>query len=170
MPASQIFSGTGDPNGVFAGNPGDVYQDQTGQLWVNTAAPSIWTLLGVGSSARSRVVAQGRFDMSSVVTPVMTHGYGFGALAFQGDTGSYLLYEFKFSDPAITTADDVARCQVTVSTTHATILGQGVADHTGDPTDPAAYLMFTDIESGGPLSPTLTSIWVCVEFFEDDVP
>ena len=42
MPVSQLFSGIGDPNGVVDGNPGDVYQDQTGKFWVNTAAPSTW--------------------------------------------------------------------------------------------------------------------------------
>lgn len=42
MPASQQFSGTGNPNGVVIGNPGDTYQDETGKLWINTAAPSTW--------------------------------------------------------------------------------------------------------------------------------
>jgi hypothetical protein len=49
MSASQSFSGTGDPNGAVVGNPGDVYQDQTGGFWVNTAAPSTWTLLSAPS-------------------------------------------------------------------------------------------------------------------------
>src|SRR5574342_756024 len=44
MPASQSLSGSGDPNGTVNGNPGDVYQDQTGKLWVNLAAPSTWAL------------------------------------------------------------------------------------------------------------------------------
>lgn len=60
MTASQIFSGTGDPNGVVVGNPGDVYQDQTGKLWVNTAAPSTWTELSpIPSLARQLTVATG---------------------------------------------------------------------------------------------------------------
>jgi hypothetical protein len=46
MPASQVFSGSGNPNGVVDGNPGDVYQDQTGNFWINIAAPSTWTALG----------------------------------------------------------------------------------------------------------------------------
>ena len=59
MPASQVFSGSGDPNGVVDGNPGDVYQDQTGKLWVNTVAPSTWTLLGPLSFAHQITVANG---------------------------------------------------------------------------------------------------------------
>ncbi len=50
MPASQTFSGNGDPNGVVDGNPGDLYQDQIGKAWVNTAAPSTWVQLATGSS------------------------------------------------------------------------------------------------------------------------
>lgn len=42
MPASQVFSGSGDPNGVVFGNPGDLYQDQTGRFWLNVAAPTTW--------------------------------------------------------------------------------------------------------------------------------
>lgn len=45
MPASQVFSGIGNPNGVVDGNPGDVYQDQTGKFWLNIAAPSTWVQL-----------------------------------------------------------------------------------------------------------------------------
>src|SRR5215831_126206 len=45
MPASQVFSGSGDPNGVVDGNPGDVYQDQTGKFWLNIVAPSTWIQL-----------------------------------------------------------------------------------------------------------------------------
>jgi hypothetical protein len=33
MPAAQIFSGTGDPNGSVTANPGDIYQDENGKLW-----------------------------------------------------------------------------------------------------------------------------------------
>jgi hypothetical protein len=51
MPASQVFSGTGDPNGIVDGNPGDEYQDQTGALWVNVAAPSTWEKLQSGREA-----------------------------------------------------------------------------------------------------------------------
>lgn len=51
MPASQVFSGTGDPNGVVDGNPGDFYQDQTGKLWVSIAAPSTWALVQAGAEA-----------------------------------------------------------------------------------------------------------------------
>lgn len=53
MPASQVFSGTGDPNGTVDGNPGDFYQDQTGKVWVNIAAPSTWSQLGSGAAAGS---------------------------------------------------------------------------------------------------------------------
>ena len=49
MPASQVFSGVGDPNGVVDGNPGDVYQDQTGAFWVNTVAPSTWAQASTGA-------------------------------------------------------------------------------------------------------------------------
>lgn len=48
MPASQVFSSSGDPNGVVDGNPGDVCQDQTGKLWLNIAAPSTWIQLPGG--------------------------------------------------------------------------------------------------------------------------
>lgn len=51
MPASQTLSGTGNPNGVVDGNPGDTYQDQTGKLWVNTAAPSTWVQLATGTAS-----------------------------------------------------------------------------------------------------------------------
>jgi len=48
MAASQVFSGNGDPNGVVVGNPGDLYQDQTGRVWRNIAAPSTWSELTGG--------------------------------------------------------------------------------------------------------------------------
>src|SRR5438552_275072 len=53
MPASQVFSGSGDPNGIIDGNPGDIYQDQTGSAWINTAAPSTWTKIGFASGGGS---------------------------------------------------------------------------------------------------------------------
>ena len=40
-----ILSGSGNPNGVAVGNPGDVFQDATGAMWVNTAFPSTWAKL-----------------------------------------------------------------------------------------------------------------------------
>ena len=49
MPPSQLFSGIGDPNGTVDGNPGDLYQDQSGKAWINTAAPSTWAQLATGS-------------------------------------------------------------------------------------------------------------------------
>ena len=48
MPASQQFSGNGDPNGIVDGNPGDIYQDQSGKEWINTAAPSTWVQVATG--------------------------------------------------------------------------------------------------------------------------
>jgi len=51
MPASQVFSGSGNPNGVVDGNPGDVYQDQTGKFWLNVAAPSTWVQLSSGGGS-----------------------------------------------------------------------------------------------------------------------
>jgi hypothetical protein len=60
MQASQVFSGNGDPNGIVDGHPGDIYQDQTGALWVNKTAPSTWTKLGPPSSfAHQITVANG---------------------------------------------------------------------------------------------------------------
>lgn len=50
MPAAQVFSGTGNPNGVVDGNPGDVYQDQTGKFWLNVAAPSTWVQLATAGA------------------------------------------------------------------------------------------------------------------------
>jgi hypothetical protein len=51
MPASQLFSGTGSPNGAVTGNPGDVYQDETGKLWSKTTGLGTntgWTLVSPG--------------------------------------------------------------------------------------------------------------------------
>ena len=60
MAVSQALSGSGDPNGVVVGNPGDTYQDQTGSLWVNAAAPSTWIQLGPPSTfAHQITVANG---------------------------------------------------------------------------------------------------------------
>jgi hypothetical protein len=57
MPASKTYSGIGDPNGVVNGNPGDIYQDQTGKLWVNVAAPSTWEQLTTGAPGPGARVA-----------------------------------------------------------------------------------------------------------------
>ena len=57
--ASQVFSGSGDPNGVVFGIPGDLYQDQTGALWLNVAAPSSWIQFAPTSLAHQLTVATG---------------------------------------------------------------------------------------------------------------
>jgi len=49
MAASQLFSGVGNPNGVVYGNPGDLYQEQTGQVWLNVAAPTTWIQLVINA-------------------------------------------------------------------------------------------------------------------------
>jgi len=49
--AAQHFSGVGAPNGVVFGNPGDIYQDETGALWFKTAGVGTdigWTASGGG--------------------------------------------------------------------------------------------------------------------------
>jgi len=35
--AANLFSGTGDPNGVVFGDPGDAYQDETGAFWTKAS-------------------------------------------------------------------------------------------------------------------------------------
>jgi len=35
--AAQHFSGVGAPNGVVFGNPGDIYQDETGAFWIKAS-------------------------------------------------------------------------------------------------------------------------------------
>ena len=57
--ASQVFSGSGDPNGVVFGIPGDLYQDQLGALWLNVTAPSTWIQFAPSSLARQITVATG---------------------------------------------------------------------------------------------------------------
>lgn len=56
MPASQQFSGTGDPNGVVFGNPGDSYQDETGAFWLKATGAGTSTGWIVFSSAASNVL------------------------------------------------------------------------------------------------------------------
>lgn len=38
--AAKLFSGTGNPNGAVFGDPGDVYQDETGALWSKASGVS----------------------------------------------------------------------------------------------------------------------------------
>lgn len=42
---TQVFNGIGNPNGSVTGSPGDLYQERTGQLWINMAFPSTWARL-----------------------------------------------------------------------------------------------------------------------------
>src|SRR5512135_381862 len=50
--ATTQFSGVGDPNGVVFGNPGDLYEDETGALWVKDS--------GAGTSVGWALVAEAK--------------------------------------------------------------------------------------------------------------
>jgi hypothetical protein len=67
--AAQLFSGTGDPNGVVHGSPGDVYQDKAGVLWINVTAPTTWSQItsGTDTSQRFDWVANGSEGQTIVV-------------------------------------------------------------------------------------------------------
>lgn len=48
--SSKLFSGTGNPNGVIKGNPGDLFQDRSsGAVWIRTTAltPFVWKIIQV---------------------------------------------------------------------------------------------------------------------------
>jgi hypothetical protein len=59
---AQLYSGTGDPNGAVFGNPGDVYQDETGVFWLKTTGPGTNTgwvaVAATQSSGRRRAAAR----------------------------------------------------------------------------------------------------------------
>jgi hypothetical protein len=50
------FSGTGDPNGVVFGDPGDIYQDETGSFWLKASGVATntgWIQLGASAGILS---------------------------------------------------------------------------------------------------------------------
>jgi hypothetical protein len=71
MPASQIFSGNGNPNGIVDGNPGDLYQDQAAAVWLNTVAPSTWVQLSaVGGGGDFALAFIGNSEGPTIISQV----------------------------------------------------------------------------------------------------
>jgi len=61
------LSGSGDPNGVVFGNPGDVYQDTTGSLWLKQSGSNTntaWTQVSIGAFPVDATVHAANFNLA----------------------------------------------------------------------------------------------------------
>jgi hypothetical protein len=119
MPASEVLSGTGDPNGVQHGNPGDLYQDQTGKLWINTGAPTTWTQVSTGSggdaSQRFNWIVNGTENTTFTVTiPVpMPDNQYVVEVTLQGASDNAIVAQVPESSKTTTTFDITTNDTVT---------------------------------------------------------
>lgn len=62
MPAAQLYSGVGSPEGGVFGNPGDLYQDETGKVWAKGSGAGTntgWQQLSTGAGSSVFVAGAG---------------------------------------------------------------------------------------------------------------